>query len=125
MSDAEKARMILNIGTDAVVGIIPFVGDLADAFYKCNTRNAIILEHVIKHRINERRTAQGLPELYKKDGEEVPNFQALIRADPGMSQIDDPRTRLVPKHRNGERRDGDNRHYGTQQRGAPALPARH
>ncbi|KAL2002499.1 hypothetical protein VTN02DRAFT_6674 [Thermoascus thermophilus] len=36
--------MVMNIALDFAVGLVPFVGDLADALYKCNTRNAILLE---------------------------------------------------------------------------------
>lgn len=37
-------RMVMNVIIDFVIGLVPFVGDLADAVYKCNSRNAIILE---------------------------------------------------------------------------------
>lgn len=36
--------MLMNIAFDFVIGLVPFVGDIADALYKCNTRNAILLE---------------------------------------------------------------------------------
>jgi hypothetical protein len=39
-----KLRMLLNIALDFVVGLVPFVGDLADAAFKCNTRNLRLLE---------------------------------------------------------------------------------
>ena len=39
-----RARMMLNITLDFLVGLVPFVGDLADAAFKCNTRNARLLE---------------------------------------------------------------------------------
>jgi hypothetical protein len=44
------AHMIFNVILDFVVGLVPFVGDLADAMYKCNTRNAVILEKFLKKR---------------------------------------------------------------------------
>ena len=37
-------RMTFNIAVDFMVGLIPFVGDLADAAFKCNTKNAALLE---------------------------------------------------------------------------------
>lgn len=37
-------RMILNISLEAVVGTVPLVGDLFDAYYKSNIRNLAILE---------------------------------------------------------------------------------
>lgn len=39
--------MALNIAVDFVVGLIPFLGDLVDAFYKCNTRNCRLLEEYL------------------------------------------------------------------------------
>ncbi|KAL2830004.1 hypothetical protein BDW59DRAFT_158759 [Aspergillus cavernicola] len=39
-----RMHMIINILIDFIIGLVPFVGDLADAVYKCNTRNAVLLE---------------------------------------------------------------------------------
>jgi len=36
--------MIFNIGLEAVVGAVPLIGDLFDAYYKSNIRNLAILE---------------------------------------------------------------------------------
>lgn len=36
--------MLLNILLDFGVGLVPFLGDLADAWFKCNTRNLRLLE---------------------------------------------------------------------------------
>lgn len=38
-------QMILNIALEAVVGTVPLVGDLFDAYYKSNVRNLKLLEH--------------------------------------------------------------------------------
>jgi hypothetical protein len=43
MSPVIIARMLLNLGIDAVVGIVPLAGDLFDLGYKANTRNAALL----------------------------------------------------------------------------------
>ncbi|KAL1954164.1 hypothetical protein VTO42DRAFT_1572 [Malbranchea cinnamomea] len=43
-----RLHMLLNVVLDFFIGLIPFVGDLADAVYKCNTRNAVILESYLK-----------------------------------------------------------------------------
>jgi hypothetical protein len=37
-------RMLLNLGIDVAIGIIPVVGDLADASWKATTRNVVLLE---------------------------------------------------------------------------------
>ena len=38
------ARMLMNLAADAVIGFIPFVGDLFDVGFKANTRNLALLE---------------------------------------------------------------------------------
>ena len=42
-----KVRMMINIILDFVVGLVPFVGDLADAAFKCNTKNLRLLENTL------------------------------------------------------------------------------
>ncbi|KAL4866319.1 hypothetical protein BDV12DRAFT_187500 [Aspergillus spectabilis] len=45
-----RMQMIINILFDFVIGLIPFVGDIADAAYKCNTKNAIVLEKYLREK---------------------------------------------------------------------------
>jgi hypothetical protein len=40
-----QLRMLINIAIDAVIGIVPLVGDVADVFWKSNARNLALLEH--------------------------------------------------------------------------------
>ncbi|KAJ5107089.1 hypothetical protein N7456_003764 [Penicillium angulare] len=42
--------MLMNVVIDFVIGLVPFIGDLADAIYKCNTRNAVILEQHLREK---------------------------------------------------------------------------
>jgi len=39
-----KIRMAINLLVDFLVGLIPFIGDLADAAVRCNSRNVRLLE---------------------------------------------------------------------------------
>ncbi|KAK1769250.1 hypothetical protein QBC33DRAFT_557298 [Phialemonium atrogriseum] len=39
-----KLRMHFNIALDFALGLVPFIGDIADAVYRANTRNAWLLE---------------------------------------------------------------------------------
>lgn len=39
-----QLRMLLNVAIDLVVGAIPFLGDVADFFWKSNTKNFALLE---------------------------------------------------------------------------------
>ena len=44
------ARMIMNLGLDAIVGFIPFVGDLFDFGFKANKKNAELLAQSVETR---------------------------------------------------------------------------
>lgn len=44
------ARMIMNLGLDAAIGFVPFVGDLADFAFKANKKNLELLERSIETR---------------------------------------------------------------------------
>jgi len=39
-----RMRMLINIALDFVVGLVPILGDIADAAFKCNTKNLRLLE---------------------------------------------------------------------------------
>ena len=41
-------RMVSNVVLDFVIGLVPFLGDIADALYKCNTRNVVLLEQHLR-----------------------------------------------------------------------------
>src|SRR5579859_536727 len=42
--------MYTNLAIDFGVGLIPIVGDFADAWFKCNTRNNLLLERFLRER---------------------------------------------------------------------------
>ena len=44
------ARMMWNVGVDATVGIVPFVGDVADIAWKANLKNLRLLERHLQKR---------------------------------------------------------------------------
>jgi hypothetical protein len=39
-----QLRMLLNVGIDAMIGVVPFLGDVTDFFWKANTKNLALLE---------------------------------------------------------------------------------
>ena len=39
-----QLRMILNVAVDMLIGLVPFFGDVADVFWKSNTKNFALLE---------------------------------------------------------------------------------
>ena len=50
MSRWQMARMMGNVGVDALLGLVPFVGAIPDFFFRSNTRNLrIIHRHLDRH----------------------------------------------------------------------------
>lgn len=50
MSRGQMARMCGNVGFDWLIGLVPFVGDAADFFFRSNSRNLrLIRRHLDKH----------------------------------------------------------------------------
>ncbi|CAO3675717.1 unnamed protein product [Rhizopus stolonifer] len=43
-------KMMMNVVFDFVIGLVPLVGDVLDIMYKCNTKNAILLENFLLER---------------------------------------------------------------------------
>jgi hypothetical protein len=73
-----RAKMQMNLAIDFIIGLVPFIGDIADAIYKCNTRNAVLLENELRKR-GERRLRDAnhqhevdpsLPEIYDAGSDE-------------------------------------------------------
>lgn len=53
-------RMLLNVGIEAVVGTIPFAGDLFDAWFKANARNVALLRREMDRPGSTRRSSTGV-----------------------------------------------------------------
>ncbi|KAF4636786.1 hypothetical protein G7Y89_g1286 [Cudoniella acicularis] len=45
-----QAKMMFNIIFDFGIGLVPFLGDLADAMFRANTRNAVVLEKYLRQK---------------------------------------------------------------------------
>jgi len=56
-----KLQMVINILIDFAIGLVPFVGDIADSIYKCNTKNAAILEKYLRKQGAKNLEAHGQP----------------------------------------------------------------
>ena len=54
--DALWKKMVFNIFIDFMIGLVPLLGDIADTFYRANTRNAIALEAMLKKRVEKEQT---------------------------------------------------------------------
>jgi hypothetical protein len=51
-----QLRMLLNVAIDLVIGAVPFFGDIADVFWKSNSKNFALLE---RHAANARPASAG------------------------------------------------------------------
>jgi len=72
------SQMYMNAIIDFGIGFIPFIGDIADALYKCNTRNAVLLEKELRKRgqknLKGQRAPAGdpsLPEEWDREEQEM------------------------------------------------------
>ncbi|KND92601.1 putative membrane protein [Tolypocladium ophioglossoides CBS 100239] len=76
-----KLQMLFNIAFDFAVGLVPFVGDLADAMFKANTRNALILEQHLREKGKKelRKSGQPIPPIDPSSPEE---FDRMRRESP-------------------------------------------
>ena len=67
--DVKKMRslMMANLVFDAAIGLVPVVGDIADTVFKCNTRNAILLELLLTKRARKEAGALDSSEKRAQD----------------------------------------------------------
>lgn len=45
-----QAKMMFNIIVDFGVGLVPFLGDIVDALFRANTKNAVVLENHLREK---------------------------------------------------------------------------
>lgn len=53
------SKMMFNIVFDFLIGLVPVIGDIMDIMYKCNTKNAILLEDYLYKRHRKANDAHG------------------------------------------------------------------
>lgn len=88
--DKLKSVMVMNIIVDFAIGLIPFLGDIADTFFRCNTRNAVALEKMLNNRMKaseKRAAAHGdsgrIHEISSDDEGEPPAYDIATDRSPG------------------------------------------
>ena len=71
LPSAIKTKMLINIIFDFIIGIIPFLGDVADAMFRANTKNAVLLEEHLRSKgaKNLRETGQPIPRVDPSDAD--------------------------------------------------------
>lgn len=67
--------MMINVIIDFIIGLVPFIGDLADAVYKCNTRNAVILEKHLREK--GAKSVKSQPRDGPQAGQQHPRVQEI------------------------------------------------
>jgi Domain of unknown function (DUF4112) len=149
-----RAQMMFNVAVDFVVGLIPFLGDLADMAFKANTRNAIVLENFLRERGAENLRKQGIPQQqdpslsanYDRDEQEdIVNQQPIARPQPayqsgggggirggflsglfgGGSRVDDVEAQRTGGSRSEGARHQSSRHGGSRSEGATHQSSKH
>lgn len=67
-----KMQMMFNVALDFAVGLVPFLGDLADAAFKANSRNALLLEQHLREKGKKelRKSGQPIPAIDPSSPEE-------------------------------------------------------
>ncbi|OBT61354.1 hypothetical protein VE03_09313 [Pseudogymnoascus sp. 23342-1-I1] len=88
---AVQSQMILNIVVDFFIGLVPFLGDLADAVFRANTKNAAVLEKHLRTKGQARLKAQGavLPAVDPSDPDEFDRMMAS-NGPPPVYTADEP-----------------------------------
>ena len=87
---ALKSRMMLNVTIDFLIGLVPFLGDVADALYRCNTRNAALLYKHLQQRGAarlERGEVPGQREASRNRRNNSQNQHSPQSGDPSQKQM--------------------------------------
>lgn len=78
-----KSKMMFNIMLDFVIGLVPFIGDLADAVFRANTRNAVELERYLREKGAKNIKAQGQSAGGVLDPSDPDEYDRQLRAEHG------------------------------------------
>ncbi|KAA8568180.1 hypothetical protein EYC84_008574 [Monilinia fructicola] len=78
-----RAKMMFNIMLDFAVGLIPFAGDLVDAVFRANTRNALELERHLRDKGARilKAKGEGLPAVDVTDPDEFDLYDQQLSSD--------------------------------------------
>ena len=48
-----RNKMLMNVVLEVIIGFTPVLGNFADIFFRCNTKNAALLEEMLKKRVDK------------------------------------------------------------------------
>lgn len=52
------AKMVFHLMIDFAIGLVPFIGDIADMAFRANTKNAVLLEEYLRKKGDKAFKAQ-------------------------------------------------------------------
>jgi Domain of unknown function (DUF4112) len=84
-----RARMMFNVILDFGIGLVPFIGDVADAIFRANTRNAAVLEEYLREKGKKNLRQSGLP-IPAVDPSDPAEFDRLRGEDPPIYTTEVP-----------------------------------
>lgn len=120
---AIKSKMMFNIAFDFLVGLVPFVGDVCDALFRANTRNAALLEAYLREegKKNLRKSGQPLPAIDPSDPEEFDRLQTTDTPPEYTSVAPEPAVPMTDVPSRHDDNPHDNRHDNRHER-VPTEP---
>lgn len=76
------SKMYTNVAIDFALGLVPFLGDIADASFKCNTKNVALLEKYLVEKYAPRSMSAGDKarsglEVFPEDAGMVPGLESV------------------------------------------------
>jgi len=78
-----RSKMYINIVLDFGIGLVPFLGDIADALFRANTRNAVVLEKHLRRKGAKALKAQGHSEAGAVDPTDPEEYDRQLRQELG------------------------------------------
>ncbi|PWY94326.1 hypothetical protein BO94DRAFT_621741 [Aspergillus sclerotioniger CBS 115572] len=109
-----RMMMLMNIVIDFFIGLVPFIGDVADAVYKCNTRNAVLLEKHLREKgakaLGRQERRQGadmsLPDEFDRYDEDSSGEPSSHKGQPHSRNTDGPAKPQAARHPKRNRSQG-------------------
>ena len=97
------SKMYFNIAVDFAIGLIPAIGDVADALFRANTRNAVVLEKYLREKGAAVLKAQGqaLPAIDPSDPDEY-DRQMNEQHGPPPQYTTEPRPKQSTSQQSGQ-----------------------
>ena len=98
-----RNKMMMNIILDVLIGLTPVLGDIVDIFFRANTKNAILLEDMLKKRVKKAMAEaektgryESRNNRYEEDDTQLPRVPMKPDAHGGSPHGSDRRQYVAP-----------------------------